>query len=63
METKKTALNVAGVVFFLVGVLHLLRLIFKLEVIIANFTVPSWVSIVGFLVAFSLSLWMFKSVR
>ena len=63
METKKTALNVAGVVFFFVALLHLVRVIFHLEIVIENFRVPLWYSGVGFCVAFLLSIWMFKSTR
>ena len=63
METQKTALNVAGVVFLIVAVVHLLRVLLKWQITVENFTVPGWYSLVGFLVAFSLSLWMFKSVR
>ena len=63
MESKRAALNVAGVVFLLVAILHLVRVIFQWEVVIANFTVPLWFSVLGFIVPFLLSLWMFKSVR
>ena len=63
MGTQKTALNVAGVVFLLVAVLHLLRVFLRWQITVESFTVPGWYSLVGFLVAFSLSLWMFKSNR
>jgi len=63
MDSKRAALNVAGIVFFLMAVLHLLRLIFHWEVIVAGFTVPTWPSTLLAALAFILSLWMFKSVR
>ena len=63
MDSKKTALNVAGTIFLIVAILHLLRVIFKWDVVIAQFTVPHYYSMIGAIVAFSLSLWMFKSVR
>ena len=63
MESGKAALNVAGVIFLLVSVAHLLRSIFQVKVAIGNFVVPSSYSIAAAVVAFLLSLWMFKSVR
>lgn len=63
MDTKKVALNVAGVVFLLVSVLHLIRLIFQVEVVVGSFTVPHWYSGAFAAVTFLLSLWMFRSVR
>jgi len=55
------ALKVAGGVFLLVSMAHLLRLIFKAEIIISGFTVPLWYSAFGFVFALLLSLWLFKS--
>ncbi len=63
MDSKKTALNTAGIVFLVVSLLHLLRVIFKWEVVVAHFTVPSYYSVIGAIIAFSLSLWMFKSIK
>ena len=63
MDTKRAALNVAGVVFLLVSVLHLIRLIFRVKVMVGNFAVPHWYSGAFAAVAFLLSLWMFRSIR
>lgn len=63
MDTKQAALNVAGVVFFLMALLHLVRLIFHFEVAIAGVQVPLWASLPAGIVLFLLSLWMFKSIR
>ena len=57
------ALKVAGTVFILVALMHLLRVVFKAEVIVAGFTVPVWYSLVGTIVALGLSWWMFRSVN
>ncbi len=57
---KDTALKVAGVIFLAVAIIHLLRLILKLEVIIAGHVVPIWFSIWWFIFTLALSLWMFK---
>ncbi|MBI3999895.1 MAG: hypothetical protein HY351_04695 [Candidatus Omnitrophica bacterium] len=63
MDFKRRALNVAGIIFLLVSISHLVRLIFKIPVVIGSFTVPVWYSFSGFVVAFLLSLWMFKSIK
>lgn len=60
---KNTALKTAGVIFLLVSILHLLRVIFKVEVTIGGSPVSLWVSLAGFAVALLLSIWMFKSAK
>lgn len=59
---EKIALLTAGIIFLLVAFLHLMRYFLKLEVRVGSFIVPVWLSLLGFVVAFSLSLWMFKLV-
>jgi len=60
---KDLALKVAGVIFFIVAVAHLLRVIFNLELIVGSFAVPIWTSVAGFIFALALALWMFKSLK
>ena len=60
---KNTALKVSGVIFFVVAVAHLLRVILKVEVIIAGYVIPMWWSIFGFIIPLLLSLGMFKSLK
>lgn len=62
-KMKDIALQVAGVIFFLVAIVHLLRVMLKVEVIIGGYVFPMWFSILGFIVALALSLWMFKSLN
>ncbi len=57
------ALKVAGVIFLLVSIMHLLRLIFRVSLVVAGFTVPLWFSVLGVIFPLLLSLWMFKSVK
>jgi hypothetical protein len=57
------ALKAAGVIFLFVAIMHLLRVIFKVDVTVGSFVVPAWLSIFGFAVATLLSLWMFKSAK
>ena len=48
---QKTFSIVAGVVFAVVAVLHLLRIYMNWPVVIADWSVPMWVSWVGFVIA------------
>jgi hypothetical protein len=61
MGTQKPALNVAGVIFLVIAILHLVRVIFKWEAVINSHSVPMPASLMAFVVFFLLSLWMFKS--
>jgi hypothetical protein len=63
VESKKAALNTAGVVFLIISILQLLRVIFKPEVIVAGNVIPLWPNAIAFALFFLLSLWMFKSNR
>ena len=56
------ALIVAGIIFLVIFVLHLLRLILKVEVKIGSGIIPLWLSVPGLIVSLLLSLWMFCSV-
>ena len=60
---KDIALLAAGIVFLAVSIMHLLRLLFKVEIKIRNSNVPQWLSGIGFLAALALSVWMFKAVQ
>jgi hypothetical protein len=53
---QKTFSVVAGVVFAVVAVLHLLRIYMNWPVVIADWSVPMWVSWVGLVIAGGLAL-------
>lgn len=53
-----SALIVAGIIFALVALMHLLRLIYKSTVTIAGKKIPIWISVIGFIFPLSLSIWM-----
>ena len=57
------ALKTAGAIFLLVSVMHLLRVLLKFELIVAGYSVPVWLNLVGFVLSLLLSLWMFKSAK
>ncbi|MBI3602213.1 MAG: hypothetical protein HY209_04900 [Candidatus Omnitrophica bacterium] len=62
-EKEKMALQVAGTLFLLIAMVHLLRVILGWDVIIGGFIVPLWFSVVAALMTLALSVWMFKSAR
>lgn len=58
---KNNALVVAGIVFGVVSLMHLLRLYFKWEITFSGHILPMWVSVIGFIITMILSIWMFKA--
>ena len=60
---QKAALRTAGTVFLGVGAVHVWRLATKAEVMIGPAMIPPSWSILGALVAFTLSTWMFCSAK
>jgi hypothetical protein len=58
---KDMALLVAGIIFALVALLHLLRVIFKVEIKIGAKVLPMNLSIIGFLVAATVAYWMLST--
>lgn len=56
---KDIALILAGIVFGLVAIFHIVRLTYKLEVVIGGKVIPIQASIYGLILSFILSIWMF----
>jgi hypothetical protein len=64
MKSQILGLRVAGTLFALVCLGHLLRIITRADVVIAGWQMPVWLNVVGVLIAGGLSLWMWRlSVR
>lgn len=59
--SKNVVLIIGGMVFAIVAILHALRIFYAISVVIANYTLPMWVSWVGLFVALILSILMFKA--
>jgi uncharacterized membrane protein len=59
----KPYLKVSGLIFLVVGILHLLRLVNHWEIAFNGGTVPMWVSIAGLPVAFGLAFWAWRLSR
>jgi hypothetical protein len=60
MKSQILGLRVAGTVFALVCLGHLLRIMTRADVLIAGRQIPVWVNVVGVLIASGLSLWMWR---
>lgn len=58
---SKAPLYAAGTIFGLVALIHLYRLYTHFNVIVGTTVVPTWVNIVGAIIAGGLSYWMFSS--
>ncbi|MCX5711717.1 MAG: hypothetical protein NTY47_01425 [Candidatus Omnitrophica bacterium] len=55
---KKIALRISGVIFGMVALLHLARLIFRVEIIAGGVNIPMWLSVVGSVIPAVLAMWM-----
>ena len=63
MSRQALGLRVAGTVFGIVAVGHLLRLATRAEVVIAGWEVPLAVNALGVLIAGSLCIWLWRLSR
>jgi len=59
---QSQALLVAGIVFGFIALIHLLRLIYKFDVIIAGKKIPLWANWIGLVIAGGLSVWMLMAM-
>ena len=57
---QKTFFIIIGIIFTVLGILHLLRIIFSWYVNIENFQVPMWFSYIAVLFSIILSYHAFK---
>jgi len=56
------ALLTAGIIFIIVGIAHLLRLFFMVEVTVAGKRIPFWVSFIGFIIPAIMAIWIFTVI-
>jgi Mn2+/Fe2+ NRAMP family transporter len=57
---RKTFCMLAGIIFTVVALFHLVRIYMDWPVMIADWSVPKWLSWVGLIVAGSLALFGFR---
>lgn len=61
MHCHQFPLRIAGLIFSIIALLHLLRLFFDWHIVFGTFVVPVWFSWIGLFVACALAFWMFKA--
>ena len=59
--SKHLPLIIAGIIFSIVALMHLLRVIYHWQVMIAGYIIPMSVSTIAFIVITILALWMFSA--
>lgn len=60
---KNLALKVAGIVFTIVAIIHVVRLYYQTPIMVDGTTIPMQVSIYGLIIALALAWWMFKASK
>jgi len=60
MKSQTLGLRVAGAIFALVCVAHVLRVVTRVDVFVAGHQMPIWSNIVGIVISGALSLWMWR---
>ena len=63
MNSQLRGLKVASIIFGLMCLAQLLRLVLRLEILVAGHRLPLWPSGLAFLILAGLSLWMWKLAR
>jgi hypothetical protein len=58
MNNKTVGLRIASAIFGLIALAQLMRLLTRVEVLVAGRPFPLWPNAVAFLVAGSLSIWL-----
>ena len=61
--TEKLYLIISGVIFALIGLLHLLRIMFQWPAMVGAWTVPFTISLMVIMVAAVLTFWAFRLSR
>ncbi|HEX7412140.1 MAG TPA: hypothetical protein VF298_08385 [Bacteroidales bacterium] len=60
MLAKNLGLRIAGSIFGVVALMHLLRLVTAVPVLISGWLLPLWLNVVGCIVTSYLCFWLWK---
>ena len=58
MATKNFAVRIAGFIFGIVSILHLLRIVTGISIMIGAWVLPLWINFIGFVATGFLCGWM-----
>ena len=61
--TEKLYLIISSVIFALIGLLHLLRIMFQWPIMVGTWTIPFTISLIAIMVAAVLIFWAFRLSR
>ncbi len=61
--TEKLYLLISGVIFALIGLFHLLRIMFQWQAMVGAWTIPLIISPIAIVVAAVLTFWAFRLSR
>jgi len=59
----KTYTFIGAIFFLIIGVLHLFRALHGVQITIGTYTVPVWISYVGFVVPVLIGIMMFREMK
>jgi type IV secretory pathway TrbL component len=62
-EMKKRASFVAAIFFWLIALVQVLRVLFRVEVTAGGVNIPLWVSILAVIVLGALGIWLWRERR
>lgn len=60
MNSKNVWLRIAGTIFGVVAILHLLRIVTGVPVLIGDFSLPVWVNWMGLVATVFLCAWLWR---
>lgn len=58
MKSKILALRIAGVIFGLIAIVHLVRIIMAIPITVGGHFISRWCNLVGLLIAGALCIWL-----
>jgi hypothetical protein len=61
--SMKASTIISVIFLFLVSAAHLLRVIFQVEIIVATFAIPMWMSLAAFIFTAALAIWLWMDSR
>ena len=60
MNSPALALRIAGTIFGIVSLAHLLRFVLRADIVMAGYALPMWVSAAALAVTGVLGVWMWR---
>ena len=55
--------KIASILLFIVGILHLTRVLLNMQIVVGSIEIPMWVSIVGFIIPILLGVGLWRESK